>query len=82
MEDLKQLTAEIRSLVQALKDPLGKNAREMEQYTIEEVANILHCSIPSVRNLIKDNVFKTMRYKGLIRVSKQQLDKFIAKNTF
>jgi excisionase family DNA binding protein len=82
MEDLKELTAEIKSLVQALKDPLGKNGRELEQYTIDEVSKILHCSVPSVRNLIKDNAFKALRYKGMVRISKGQVEKFIAKNTF
>lgn len=81
MEDQKELISEIRNLIKVIKDPLQKEAKTLEHYNVEEIAAILHCSNSSVRNIIRDNQFKTFIYKGIVRVSRLQIEKFIAKHT-
>jgi AraC-like DNA-binding protein len=81
MEDQKELVAEIRNLIKALNDPIPKSAKELEHYNIEEIAAILHCSPSSVRNILRENQVKVFQYKGIIRVSQVQIQKFLTKHT-
>lgn len=46
-------------------------------YTIEQVAEILQVSIPTVRKLIKDRKLKAIRVGAQIRIRKEDLDSFL-----
>jgi excisionase family DNA binding protein len=46
-------------------------------YTIEQVAEILQVSIPTVRKLIKDRKLKAIRVGVQIRIRKEDLDSFL-----
>jgi excisionase family DNA binding protein len=53
--------------------------REMQfmYYTVEEVANVLRVSPPTVRKLIKEGQLKAVRVGVQIRIQKEELDRFL-----
>lgn len=46
-------------------------------YTLEEVADILKVSVSTVRRLIKEGQLKTVRVRTQLRVTKEELDRFL-----
>ena len=49
----------------------------MKLYTMDEVCAILRMSQPTVRNLIKSGKLKKLNTDGAIRISSDQLEKFL-----
>lgn len=78
---MDNLIKEIQNLISALKTQGSHSAKELEHYSIEEAAAIMHCSPNTIRNLIKDDAFKIFKYKGLVRIRKTHLERFISNNT-
>lgn len=78
---MDNLIKEIQNLISVLKTQGSNPAKELEHYSIEEAAGIMHCSPNTVRNFIKDNAFKTFKYKSLVRIRKIHLERFINNNT-
>jgi excisionase family DNA binding protein len=46
-------------------------------YTIEEVAELLRVSTPTVRKLIKEKRLKAVRVGVQLRIKKEDLDRFL-----
>jgi len=46
-------------------------------YTLEEVADILRVSVSTVRKLIREKQLKTVRVGIQLRVTKEELDRFV-----
>ena|GEM_PF-6250699 len=83
-ESIKELTKEISNLIivlQAQNKPATCLPHELEYLTIEEVSGVLNCSQNTVRNILKKNEVKIFEYKGLVRVRKTHLEKFLNKYT-
>ena len=59
----------------------GSHPRETSEskrtYTVKEIQDILGISRPSAYNLIKENLFRTVRIGGHIRVSKASFDEWL-----
>lgn len=53
------------------------SVREKRTYTVREIQNILEISRPSAYNLIKENLFRTVRIGGHIRISKASFDSWL-----
>jgi len=83
-ESIKELVKEISNLInvlQAQNKPVTYLPHELEYLTIEEVSGVLNCSQNTVRNILKENEVKIFQYKGLVRVRKTHLEKFLNKYT-
>lgn len=46
-------------------------------YTVDEIQNILGISKASAYNLVKENVFRSVRIGGSIRISKKSFDNWL-----
>jgi putative molybdopterin biosynthesis protein len=53
----------------------------MTTYTVEEVAGILKISEQTVRNLIKRKELKAIRVGGQFRITKEELDHYLQKQS-
>jgi putative molybdopterin biosynthesis protein len=50
-------------------------------YTVEQVADILQVSANTVRKLIKEGKLKTVRVGVQIRITQQELDRFLSQSS-
>jgi len=50
-------------------------------YTVEEVADILKVSVSTVRRLIKEGQLKTVRVGIQLRITKEELDRFLSQSS-
>jgi len=71
---LEELTKLTHNLQPESNDPF-------KHYSVEQVAEIMHCHVNTVRAWIKDGELKTFQYKGIMRVRSQTLDRFLARYT-
>ena len=46
-------------------------------YTVDEIQDILSISRPTAYNLVKSNVFRSVRVGGHIRISKKSFDEWL-----
>lgn len=46
-------------------------------YTVDEIQDILEISRPTAYNLVKQNIFHSVRIGGRIRISKKSFDKWL-----
>lgn len=49
-------------------------------YTVDEIQDILSISKPSVYNLVKQGIFRSVRIGGSIRISKRSFDEWLDQN--
>lgn len=81
---IKELIKEISNLINVLKiqnKAVTYLPHDLEYLTIEELSGILNCSQNTVRNILRENQIKIFQYKGLIRVRKAHLEKFLNNHT-
>jgi excisionase family DNA binding protein len=53
----------------------------MTTFTVEEIAKSLKISEQTVRNLIKRGALKAIRVGGQFRVTKEELDRYLQKQS-
>ena len=56
--------------------------KEKDFYSIDDVATKLGISIKSVRRMVASGEIKSVKIRNLYRVSKEELDNFLQRNTF
>lgn len=49
----------------------------MKTYTTQEVANIFHCDIQTIRRYIKSGKLETLKFGRGYKITQEQLDMFI-----
>ncbi|WP_448633227.1 helix-turn-helix domain-containing protein [Pedobacter panaciterrae] len=83
-KSMKDLATEIANLIKVLQEqtkPVTYLPHDLEYFTIQEVAGVLNCSQNTVRSILKEYEIKIFQYKGIIRVRKTHLEKFLNKHT-
>ena len=63
-------------------DDNGMQCRDSAKrvYSVDQIAVLLNVSKGSVYDLIKQNLFRTVRIGSAIRISKQSFDEWLDKN--
>ena len=73
MEEVLRTRIEALNRAEALEHPQsGKRT-----YTVDEIQDILSVSRPTAYNLVKSNVFHSVRVGGRIRISKKSFDAWL-----
>ena len=54
-----------------------ESADDKRTYTVDEIQDILSISRPTAYNLVKKNVFRSVRVGGHIRISKKSFDDWL-----
>ena len=61
----------------AMSVPLPAGGMDKRTYTVDEIQDILEISRSSAYNLVKKNLFRSIRIGGHIRVSKKSFDEWL-----
>lgn len=60
-------------------DTENRPTHERRTYTVDEIAEILDIGRTSAYNLVKQNLFKSVRIGTTIRISKKSFEEWMAK---
>ena len=60
-----------------MERPVQAEGFDKRTYTVDEIQDILEISRSSAYNLVKKNLFRSVRIGGHIRVSKRSLDEWL-----
>ena len=71
----EDIITEMNQAVTAM--PLQTEGFDKRTYTVDEIQDILEISRSSAYNLVKKNLFRSVRIGGHIRVSKRSFDEWL-----
>ena len=68
----------VAKMNQAVRErPVQSEVFDKRTYTVDEIQDILEISRSSAYNLVKKNLFRSVRIGGHIRVSKRSFDEWL-----
>ena len=68
----------VAKMNQAVRErPVQSEGFDKRTYTVDEIQDILEISRSSAYNLVKKNLFRSVRIGGHIRVSKRSFDEWL-----
>ena len=73
----KCLSIELKNYNEKNAEAMMERSDEKRTYTVDEIQDILSISRPTAYNLVKKNVFHSVRVGEHIRISKKSLDDWL-----